>query len=400
MLKVTRENSGIRNHHRLCASLPVLGLVVMLAACADTAKQVAAPAPAPVVAALAERRDVPHQLVAIGAVEAYSTVSVKTQVTGELTGVFFKEGDDVKKGQLLFTLDKRQFEAAIRRAEGTLARDVAQSENDRAQARRYEALWKEGVASKEQYEAMLTAADAQDAAVRADHGALEDAKVQITYCTIYSPINGRTGNLIVHQGNMIKANDVPALVNINQVQPIYTTFTVPERFLPEIRSRLRTGRPAVLASAPNDTETPARGALSFVDNGVDSTTGTIKLKAEFVNADRRLWPGQFVNVTMTLGTAANAVVVPSQAVQTGQQGQFVYVIKPDMTAEVRPVAPGETANGLTIIAKGIDAGERVVTDGQLRLAPGAHVEIKSGPGSPGGTEAGAAVSPKASGGGL
>jgi multidrug efflux system membrane fusion protein len=372
---------------------------VLFVACTDKSNLVTAPAAAPVVAAAAERRDVPHQLVAIGAVEAYSTVSVKTQVTGELTGVFFKEGDDVKKGQLLFTLDKRQYEAVIRRAEGTLARDVAQADNARAQARRYEALWKEGVASKEQYDAMLTAANAQDAAVRADHGALEDAKVQITYCTLYSPIHGRTGSLIVHQGNMIKANDLPALVNINQVQPIYATFTVPEKFLPEIRNRLRTGRPAVLASAPNDTQAPARGVLSFVDNGVDSTTGTIKLKAVFVNADRRLWPGQFVNVTMTLGTAANVVVVPSQAVQTGQHGQFIYVIKPDMTAEVRPVTPGETANGVTVIAQGIDAGERVVTDGQLRLAPGAHVEIKAGPGSSSGTEAGAAVLPKAPGGG-
>jgi multidrug efflux system membrane fusion protein len=359
-----------------------------------------APPPAPVVTATAERRDVPHQLLAIGAVEAYSTVSVKTQVTGELTGVYFKEGDDVKKGQLLFTLDKRQYEAAIRRAEGTLARDVAQGDNARAQARRYEALWKEGVASKEQYDAMLTAADAQDAAVRADRGALEDAKVQITYCTLYSPINGRTGNLIVHQGNMVKANDVPSLVNINQVQPIYATFTVPEKFLPEIRARMRGGRLRVLALAPNDSATPAVGALSFVDNGVDSTTGTIKLKAQFVNADRRLWPGQFVNVTMTLGTAANAVVVPSQALQTGQQGQFVYVIKPDMTAEARPVTPGETDNGVTIISKGIEAGEKVVTDGQLRLAPGSRVEVKAGPGSSSGTEAGAAVSPKASGGGM
>lgn len=365
-----------------------VGWALLLVGCADTAKPVAAPAPAPVVAAVAERRDVPHQLIAIGSVEAYSTVSVKTQVTGELTGVFFKEGDDVKKGQLLFTLDKRQVEAGIRRAEGTLAHDVAQAENDRAQARRYEALWKDGVASKEQYELTLSAADAQEAAVQADRGAVEDAKVQLTYCTIYSSINGRTGNLIVHQGNMIKANDVPALVNINQVQPIYVTFTVPEKFLPQIRDRLRAGNPVVEALAPNDTATPARGAVSFLDNGVDATTGTIKLKAQFVNAERRLWPGQFVNVTMNLGKDANAVVVPSQALQTGQQGQFVYVIKSDLTAEVRPVTPGETSGGVTVIKQGIESGERVVTDGQLRLAPGSRVEIKGGPGSSNGTQAG------------
>jgi multidrug efflux system membrane fusion protein len=372
---------------RAAAAVPIL-VAAILAGC-DRTKEVAAPLPAPVTAAVAERRDVPHQLTAIGSVEAYSTVSVKTQTTGELTGVFFKEGDDVKKGQLLFTLDKRQVEAAIRRAEGMLAHDEAQAENDRVQARRYEALWKEGVASKEQHELMLTAADAADAAVRADRGTLEDAKVQLTYCSIYSPINGRTGNLIVHQGNMIKANDVPALVNINQVQPIYVTFTVPEKFLPEIRNRLQAGKPHVQALAPNDTAAPARGELSFIDNGVDATTGTIKLKAEFVNAERRLWPGQFVNVSMNLGKEANAVVVPSQALQTGQQGQFVYVIKSDMSAEVRPVTAGETNDGFTVIKQGVESGERVVTDGQLRLAPGLRVEIKGGPGSFNGTQAGA-----------
>jgi multidrug efflux system membrane fusion protein len=379
-------------------AVAAVGLAVPLVGCSSQASQVSGPAAAPVVAALAERRDVPHELVAIGGVEAYSTVSVKTQVTGELTGVFFKEGDDVKKGQLLFKLDQRQAEAAIRRAEGTLAHDLAQAENDRAQARRYEALWKDGVASKEQYELVVSAADAQEAAVRADHGAVEDAKVQLTYCTISSPINGRTGNLIVHQGNMVKANDVPALVNINQVQPIYVTFTVPEKFLPEIRNRLRGGNPQVQALAPNDAGAPARGTLSFVDNGVDATTGTIKLKAQFVNAERRLWPGQFVNVTMNLGTDKNAVVVPSQAVQTGQQGQFVYVIKPDLTADVRAIVPGETDRGLTVVKQGIEVGERVVTDGQLRLAPGLRVQIKSGPGSSGGTEA--ARQPGTAGGGL
>ena len=387
-----------RHTKRIALAAVGVGWVLSLAGCSRNAAQVSGPAPAPVVAAVAERRDVPHELVAIGGVEAYSTVSVKTQVTGELTGVFFKEGDDVKKGQLLFKLDQRQAEAAIRRAEGMLAHDLAQAENDRAQARRYEALWKDGVASKEQYELVVSAADAQEAAVRADHGAVEDAKVQLTYCTISSPINGRTGNLIVHQGNMVKANDVPALVNINQVQPIYVTFTVPEKFLPEIRNRLRAGNPQVQALAPNDTGSPARGTLSFVDNGVDATTGTIKLKAQFVNAERRLWPGQFVNVTMNLGTDKNAVVVPSQAVQTGQQGQFVYVIKPDLTAEVRAIAPGETDRGLTVVKQGIEAGERVVTDGQLRLAPGLRVEIKSGPGSSGGTEA--ARQPGTAGGGL
>jgi multidrug efflux system membrane fusion protein len=301
--------------------------------CADSQPKQVPPAPAPVVVAEAERRTVANQLQAIGAVEAYSNVSVKTQITGELTGVFFKEGQDVRKGQLLFTLDQRQAQAAIRKAEGALARDLAQAENARAEARRYEALWKGGISSKEQYDQVGAAADAQDAAVRADRGSLEDAKVQLTYFTIYSPINGRTGSLLVHKGNQVKANDVSSLVTINQVQPIYTTFTVPEKLLPEIRSRMKTGNLRVEALAANDAGAPIHGVLNFVDNGVDPTTGTIKLKAEFTNADRRLWPGQFVNVTVTLGSDANATVVPSQAIQTGQLGQYVYVIKPDMTVE-------------------------------------------------------------------
>jgi len=377
----------------------VIGLAALQLGCADTKAKQPPPAPAPVIAAEAERRTVPNQLQAIGAVEAYSNVSVKTQITGELTGVFFKEGQDVKKGQLLFALDKRQAEAAIRRAEATLARDVAQAENARAQAQRYEALWKAGVSSKEQYDQILSGADAQDAAVRADRGALEDAKVQVTYFTIYSPINGRTGSLLVHQGNQVKANDVPSLVTINQVQPIYATFTVPEQFLPEIRARMKGGNLGVEALAANDTGPPVHGILNFVDNGVDQTTGTIKLKAEFPNTDRRLWPGQFVNVTVTLGSDPNVVVVPSQAVQTGQLGQYVYVIKPDMTAEARAVTPGITNGGVTVIKKGIDVGEKVVIDGQLRLAPGSPVEIKAGSASSG-TQAVAAPKIGAAGGGL
>ena len=376
-----------------------VGLTVMQFACADSKEKPSPLVPAPVVAALAERQNVSDQLQAIGAVEAYSNVSVKTQITGELTSVFFKEGDDVRKGQLLFTLDRRQAEAAIRRAEGVLARDTAQAENARAQARRYEALFKAGVASKEQYDQILSAADAMAAALRADRGALEDAKVQATYFTIYSPLNGRTGSLLVHRGNQVKANDVPALVTINQVQPIYATFTVPEQFLPKLRARMKGGRLSVEALAANDTAPPVHGVLSFIDNGVDQTTGTIKLKAEFTNADRRLWPGQFVNVIVTLGSENNAIVVPSQAVQVGQMGQYVYVIKPDMTAEARVVTPGVTNGGVTVIKKGIEVGERVVIDGQLRLAPGSPVEIK-GENTPGGAQPVAVPKSATGGGGL
>jgi multidrug efflux system membrane fusion protein len=330
-----------------------------------------------VLAAAAERKDVPLQVHAIGAVESYSTVSVKTQVTGELTGVFFREGQDVKKGDLLFSLDKRPFEAELKKQEGNLARDLAQARNARAQAKRYEALWQTGVVSKEQFDQVQTSADALDAAVQADRAAVEDAKVQLQYCTLYSPINGRTGSLIVHQGNMIKANDNPPLVIINQVQPIYTTFTVPEQFLPEIKKFMAHGKLRVAASAPSETGAPVLGTLTFVDNMVDQTTGSIKLKAEFSNGDRRLWPGQFVNVVLTLRTQLNVVVVPSQAVQTGQQGTYVFVIRPDMTVESRLIVVGASSDGQTVVQKGLEAGERVVTDGQLRLVPNSRVEIKT-----------------------
>ncbi len=352
------------------------GATLLLVACGGTKAAPPTPSAVPVLAATVEQKDVPLQVRAIGSVEPYSTVSVKTQVTGELTGVFFQEGQDIKKGQLLFTLDKRPFEAELKRAEGNLARDQAQAENARAQARRYEALWKAGVVAKEQYDQMQSNADALDAAVAADKAAVENAGVQLVYCSIYSPINGRTGYLIVHRGNMVKANDNPPLVTINQIQPIYATFTVPEQFLGEIKQYASGGKLRVEASIPNDSRSPAAGKLSFIDNAVDQATGTIKLKGEFANPDRRLWPGQFVNVVLTLRNQPNAIVVPSQAVQNGQQGQFVFVIKPDMTVESRPIVVSRTTDGQAVVEKGLAPGERVVTDGQLRLVPGSKVEIK------------------------
>jgi len=314
-------------------------------------------------------------------VEAYSTVAVKTQVTGELTGVYFKEGDDVKKGQLLFTLDKRPFEADLRKQESNLAHDLAQAANARAQQKRYESLVKAGVVSSEAYDQFATAASALDAAVDADKAAVENAKVQLQYCSIYSPINGRTGNLIVHRGNMIKANENPPLVNINQVQPIYVTFTVPEQYLGEIKQLSARGKLRVDAQIPSDPHGFVPGTLSFFDNTVDQGTGTIKLKGEFANADRGLWPGQFVDTVLTLRTQPHAIVVPSQAIQNGQQGQYVFVIKKDMTVESRPVSVTQGVDGTVIIQKGLAAGEQVVTDGQLRLVPGSRVEIKQTNGS-------------------
>jgi membrane fusion protein, multidrug efflux system len=357
------------------AAAPFLGVIV-LSSCSGTKAAAPRNPVVPVLAAAVEQKNVPLQLRAIGTVEAYSNVSVKTQITGELTGVHFKEGDDVKKGQLLFTLDRRPFEAALKQAQGMLAKDQAQAANARTQAKRYEGLYKSGVISKEVYDQTEANADALDAAVVADQAALENARVQLIYCSIYSPIDGHTGPLLIHQGNMIKANDTPFLVSINQIQPIYTTFTVPEQYLAQIKNYASRGKLRVQAFIPNDNRGPVAGALSFIDNTVDQSTGTIKLKAEFANDDRRLWPGQFVDVSLTLANQPNAIVIPSQALQTGQQGQFVFVIQPDMKVEARPVVVDRSSDGQAVITQGLTPGERVVTDGQLRLVPGSQVELR------------------------
>ncbi len=362
-------------------SIPLLAgiMLALLAASACSSKPVAAKAPAavPVVVATAERRDVPVQLTAIGAVEAFSTVSVKSNIGGQVTAVHFKEGDFVRKGQLLFTIDQRPYVAALHQAEGNLARDQAQAANAEAQARRYLALKNEGVVASEQAETMDSQAAAMRALVLADKAAVENARVQLQYCTIESPIDGRTGNLTVKAGNLVKANDTPILVTINQITPIYVTFTVPEQFLPRIKQYMQQKPLTVAAAFPDATQPPARGALSFIDNSVDQATGTIKLKGTFANADRRLWPGQFVNVDMTLTTEHNAIVVPSQALQTGQKGTFVFVVKPDMTADTRPVSVGQNLAGTAVISSGLEAGDRIVIDGQLRLAPGVKVELRN-----------------------
>jgi membrane fusion protein, multidrug efflux system len=353
-------------------SLVVPSALVLLSACAST----------PVVVAAVVQKDVPLQVRAIGSVEAFSNVSVKTQITGELTGVYFKEGDDVKKGQLLFTLDKRPFEAAVNQAQANLARDKAQAANATAQARRYTELFHTGVVSKEETDQIESSAEAMEAAVAADEAAVENARVQLLYCSIYSPIDGRTGTLMIHQGNMIKANDTPFLISINQVEPIYVTFTVPEQSLAQIKKYAAGAALVVRAVIPNDNRGPVSGKLSFIDNTVDQTTGTIKLKGQFTNQDRRLWPGQFVDVALNLADQHDAIVVPSQALQNGQNGQFVFVVKPDMTAEKRDVVVDRNGDGQAIISKGLQPGEQVVIDGQLRIIPGGKVAVKTNDASP------------------
>jgi multidrug efflux system membrane fusion protein len=289
--------------------------------------------------------------------------------------VYFQEGQDVNAGDLLFAIDSRPFEARLKQAEGTLAKDIAQAKNAQAQAERSAKLFQAGIISKDQDDQFQTNSDALEAAVRADRAAVEDAKVQLGYCTIRSPIAGRTGSLMVHPGNVIKADDA-SLVVINQITPVYVDFSVPERYLADIKEYQARGKLKVRAIIPQDEQRPAQGWLSFLNNTVDSASGTILLKGTFANSDKRLWPGQFVNVVLTLTTRTNAVVAPTQAVQTGQAGQYVFAVKPDFSVEMRPVVTGTTLGAVTVIEKGLKPGENVVTDGQLLLFPGAKVQVK------------------------
>ena len=295
----------------------------------------------PVTVAKATVKSVPVQVEAIGNVEAYSNVSVRTQMAGEIERAYFTQGQDVKKGQLLFTLDRRPFQAALDQLEANLARDQAQLANARAQAERNEKLFQAGIISKDQYDTFRTTAQAQEATVRADQAAIENAKMNLSYCSIYSPLDGRTGSYQVYPGNIAKVNDT-VLVVINQIHPIYVTFAVPEQYLAEVKEYQARGPLAVEAQIPNDPRPPALGQLTFIDNAVDTATGTIKMRATFPNPDNRLWPGQFVNVVMRLTVQPNATVVPSQSVQTGQMGKYLFVVKPD--SDRRPPAGGRGRN--------------------------------------------------------
>ena len=333
----------------------------------------------PVTVAPVVKKPMPLQISVIGAAEAFSTVAVHAQITGELMSVNFNEGDDVKMGQILFTLDHRPLEAALQQAEANLARDLAQAANARAQAVRYQDLAERGIATREQVGTMSTTAEALEATVGADRAAVENAKVQLQYATIASPLSGRTGALMVHAGNLVRANDAAPLVIINQVAPINVSFGIPESQLPDFKRYLAQRSLHVEARPPNETGPASTGRISFVDNAVDQTTGTIKIKGTFPNDDRRLWPGQFVNIIVTLTTDAAAVVVPTVAVQAGQQGQYVFVVKPDETVDLKPVTVARTSGAETIIKDGLQAGETVITDGQIRLVPGSRISVKTEP---------------------
>jgi multidrug efflux system membrane fusion protein len=422
---------------RTACSMVLLLAAAVVAGCSDRATGTPARAPGPpavpVTVAEVVQKDVPVQVTAVGNVQAYTTVSVKSQIAGQVLMVGFREGQDVRKGDVLFTIDPRPLQAALRQAqanvvrdtaqlrqaeaalvqrraevqqaEANVTRDLAQLENARAQERRYRELVEKEFVAREQYEqfrtnaaaleatvqadraavenakAAVRAAEAQienaRAAIKADEAMVESAKLQLGYTEIRAPIEGRTGNVLIQRGNVVKANDVGnPMVVITRVHPIYVSFSVPEQQLDEIKRHREAGDLKVEATVAGQARA-VRGELSFVNNTVDVATGTIQLKATFQNNENALWPGQFVNIALTLTTQPRALVVPSQAIQRGQQGPYLFVVKPDLTVEQRVVQPGIVDGRDVVIVKGVAAGERVVTDGQLRLVPGARVEIKT-----------------------
>ena len=416
----------------------LLLLLSGLSACASSEAQSTRPKGSdraiPVVSAKVSRQTVPLLVQTSGVVQAYSTISLKSQIDGQLIGVYFHEGQGVKKGDLLFRIDARplqalldqavadrakaiaqvsqaeaqltQAQAQVNQAKATVAKDLAQAKNAEVQARRYTNLVKQGAVSREQAEQYITSANAQkatvtadisnvgnvqaavesaraniqnaQAAVRAADSQVSSAKVQLSYAAIYAPNDGQLGKLNVNQGNLVKANDTNPLVTLSQVRPIYVEFSIPQRQLLELKKYQNQGQLSVAAKSPQDSGQPALGKLVFVDSGIDNTTGTINLKATFPNAGGQLTPGQFVNVTLKLSEQPNAIVVPTNAVQAGQKGAFVYAIAPNRTVEARQVTVGQTVGNQTVIKTGLQVGDRVVTDGQFNLTPGAKVREKGG----------------------
>jgi membrane fusion protein, multidrug efflux system len=333
------------------------------------------PPAVPVTVARVEQMTLPVYLRAIGNVEAFATVAVKARVDGQIVSVNFREGEAVQKGDVLFRIDARPYEAALRQAEANALRDAAARDQARSQAKRYQELLDKNFISKEAYAQIRTNAETAEATAKASRAALENARLNVDYCVIHSPLDGFVGRTLLQAGNLVKANDTNPLLVINQVKPIYVNFAVPEQNLPEVRKYMAQG-PLAAEVVPTDLQQKhPMGTLIFVDNAVDQSTGTIRLRAQFENQEAVLWPGQFVNVLLRLFEQPDALVVPSQAVQSGPDGQYVYVISDDMTADVKRVKVQRTDSERAIIEQGVAKGERVVTQGQLRLGPKVKVQI-------------------------
>lgn len=332
--------------------------------------------PVPVLAAQVERRPMPLKVRAVGSVTPVATVAVKSRVDGEIVQVGFQQGGEIKAGQMLFVIDPRALQAQLDQAEANLARDKALLATSRADVKRYTDLVRKNLVSPQELEKVQATLGQVQASIKADQAAVENYRVQLSYTVIRSPIDGRAGALLLDRGNMVKANDTNAMVVINQLKPIDVAFAVPERLLPAIRGDMAKGDVAVDAVVADDSAHPLHGVLDFIDNAADPTTATVQLRARFPNDDLMLWPGQFARVTLLLGVQQQALVVPAQAVQEGQHGSFVYVIQPDTSVVLRPVKVERVEEGDAVIADGLKAGETVVTEGQLRLAPGMKVNVR------------------------
>lgn len=336
------------------------------------------PPAVPVTIATVVQKSMPIEILVIGSAEPYSSVAIRSQITGQLLKVNFREGDIVQRGQVLFELDRRPLEAALEQAQANLTRDLAQAANADVQATRLNQLVDRGIAPREQADTAKTSVAALNATVEADRAAVENAKIQLQYATITAPISGRTGALMVHQGNLVRANDQTPLVVINEVAPISVAFTIPEARLADLRRYMSRGSLTVTAT-PQGSDSPASGRITFIDNAVDQNTGTIRIKGTFPNTDGRLWPGQFVNVVVTLSTEPTAIVVPSAAVQAGQEGTYVFTVNESQAVEMRPVTVARVRGAESVIASGVQPGETVVTDGHLRLVPGGRISVKAPP---------------------
>jgi len=354
-----------------------VALAIALAGCGGNGAQGPAEMPpAPVLVAKTVRKTVPVVIKEIGTVEAYASIAVKARVEGNLVAIHFKEGDYVRKGQPLFTIDPRPYQAALKQAEANLAADRAKATQAHADEERYKFLLQEEVGSRQQFDQAYATSASLAAAVAADEAAVQSARLNLEYTDIRSPIDGRTGSLQNHVGDLIKADADTPMVTIDQVQPIYVDFSIPESDLAEVRAAMEMRQLVVEAEIPGAHDAPERGVLAFIDNSVDKTTGTIALKGLFQNDNRSLWPGEFVNATLVLRELNDAVLAPTAALQTGQHGVFVYVVGPDLKASPRPVVAGPQIGDETVIEHGLEGGETVVTDGQIRLMPGAKVRIK------------------------
>jgi membrane fusion protein, multidrug efflux system len=368
----------------------VLLIASLFTGCTEKAQEKRPLSGTPVTTAVAGLKDVPVNISAIGTARAYSVVNIVSHVDGQITRISVKEGQDVKKGQILFIIDDRPYKTALESAQSNLSRDLIQLEKAKKDAERYAELLKKDYVTKDQVEQAQTNADALEATIKGDEAVIQNARLNLSYCTVTAPIAGRAGAILVNEGNLIRGNDnTRPLMVINQIQPVYVEFSIPEQQLPEIQNQSKnfTIPLEVQCYRPDKPDDINKGRLSFIDNTIDANTGTIALKAVFENADSGLWPGQFVNVVLLLETNKGAVVVPTAAVQTGQKGKYIYVVKNDSTVDYRDVITGSEIDSYTVVEKGVSVGETVVTDGQLKLAPGSKIVVKDNSQAHTGTEA-------------